>query len=71
MLFSSLDEFEIIHKVLGKGVYGFVKMGRHIKTDVMYALKIISLAKLKPYEKIFVESEITIHKTLCNSNIVT
>ncbi len=42
-VFPSLAEFEFLEtKPLGKGSFGQVKLALHIKTNQIYALKIVS-----------------------------
>ncbi|KAI8333378.1 kinase-like domain-containing protein [Chlamydoabsidia padenii] len=46
----SLDDFEII-KLLGRGAYGKVMLCRHIKSDQLYAMKILKKASLMVHTK--------------------
>lgn len=59
-MFTSLSQFKISSKSLGRGTYGDVKLARCVLNDKEYALKIIDKTKLKNPEKLAIDREIQV-----------
>ncbi len=66
-----LEDFNINKNLkLGSGYIANVYLAKHKKTKEKYAVKIINLNRVKEKEKIALEREVELHKTLEHPNIV-
>ena len=63
-------EYIFLSPPLGKGAYGEVRKAKHIKSDIMRAVKILTKKKCDAEEKMKFLSEVKILKSLDHPNIV-
>jgi len=66
-----LTDFKIFDKVLGIGAFGSVHLAKHLKSNAIFALKIINLAKLEgPIEHEFARKEVVFHSKANHKHII-
>lgn len=59
-----------LHRSLGVGAYSVVRECKHRKTNVLYAVKVVTKSKLSPADDIALKDEISILRTLKHDNII-
>ena len=68
--YSSLYDFYELKETLGKGKFGLVRLGIHIKTQKRVAIKIMKKADMAPQDVELVKREIEILKLCQHPNII-
>lgn len=66
----SFHDSYTIGKTLGEGAFSVVKEGKHKATDLTYAVKVVTKAKLSREDEIALKDEILILKSLKNKYII-
>lgn len=68
--FTNISEFYELTHTLGKGQFGLVKLGTHIKTGKQVAVKTVKKANMKPIEVFQQRREIEVLKMCQHPNII-
>ena len=67
---SILDYYNVSKKVLGKGKFGIVKLGTHLKTGKEVAIKMVSKTEMSPEDLELQRNEIEILKVCQHPSII-
>ena len=68
--YRNIKETYKIEGTIGKGSFATVKKAKHRETQVRYAVKVLSKKKMSDEDKIAMQTEIEILKTVDHPNVV-
>lgn len=68
--YRNIKETYKIEGTIGKGSFATVKKAKHRDTQVRYAVKVLSKKKMSDEDKIAMQTEIEILKTVDHPNVV-